>query len=382
MKILYICHITNLSGGTKALLNLVQIVSKDNEVCVLLPSNEGWLVDELRKLNIKLYFAKYGLMWYPTNIGQLLRLNEIKRIYYSLRYCKSAKKYIYDLLRDIKPDIVHCNCGPLDISLDACLKLSIPHVWHLREYQDKDFGCEMLYGKKHFIKRLHTKGNYNIAITKGVFEHFSLSPHDRVIYDGPIDVSKIVNVCKKDKIVLFVGNFLRAKCPDVAIKAFLKFHLDASDYKMYLVGAFQDQAYYHECKRIVEESCADSFVSFLGRRDDVYELMAQSKMLIVPSIFEGFGFITAEGMANSCAVVGRNTAGTKEQFDVGVKITGKEIGFRFSTEEELVQCMKTVSSTDLTAMLLDAKNVVLSSYTQEIHAQNVLAYYKEILAAV
>lgn len=32
MKIFYVCHITNLSGASKALLNLVQVVSKDNDV--------------------------------------------------------------------------------------------------------------------------------------------------------------------------------------------------------------------------------------------------------------------------------------------------------------------------------------------------------------
>lgn len=382
MKIFYVCHITNLSGASKALLNLVQVVSKDNDVYILLPENKGWLVDELRKIDVKLYFVNYGLMWYPRKLKIFFRLHTIKGMWYSLKNMKSAKRYIYNLLQEIQPDIVHCNCGPLDISLDACLKLSIPHVWHLREYQDKDFNCSMFYGKRHFVKRLHTKGNFNIAITNGVFEHFSLRPCDRVIYDGPIDVNKIVNCSKKDKIVLFVGNFLKAKKPDVAIRAFLKFHNVATNYKMYIVGAFLDVNYYNECCKLVEVNAAQSFVKFLGRRDDVYELMAQSEMLIVPSIFEGFGFITAEGMANGCVVLGRNTAGTKEQFDVGLKMTGREIGFRFTTEADLVQCMEKVSKTDCSGMLKAAKNVVLSNYTQGIHAQKVMDYYKKILKTV
>ena len=66
-------------------------------------------------------------------------------------------------------------------------------------------------------------------------------------------------------------------------------------------------------------------------------------MLIVPSIFEGFGFITAEGMANGCVVLGRNTAGTKEQFDNGVKMTGKEIGVRFIDDNEMLQIKRNLS---------------------------------------
>ena len=151
---------------------------------------------------------------------------------------------------------------------------------------------------------------------------------------------------------------------------------------MYIVGAFQDVNYYNECCKLVEVNAAQSFVKFLGRRNDVYELMAQSEMLIVPSIFEGFGFITAEGMANGCVVLGRNTAGTKEQFDVGLKMTGREIGFRFTTEADLVQCMEKVSKTDCSGMLKAAKKVVLSNYTQGIHAQKVMDYYKKILKTV
>lgn len=66
------CHITDLSGASKALLNLVQVVSKDNDVYILLPKNKGWLVDELRKIDVKLYFANYGLMWYPRKLKNFL----------------------------------------------------------------------------------------------------------------------------------------------------------------------------------------------------------------------------------------------------------------------------------------------------------------------
>lgn len=101
MKIFYVCHITDLSGASKALLNLVQVVSKDNDVYILLPKNKGWLVDELRKIDVKLYFANYGLMWYPRKLKNFFRLHTIKGMWYSLKNMKSAKRYIYNLLQAI-----------------------------------------------------------------------------------------------------------------------------------------------------------------------------------------------------------------------------------------------------------------------------------------
>lgn len=57
--------------------------------------------------------------------------------------------------------------------------------------------------------------------------------------------------------------------------------------------------------------------------------MSKAQALIVASRFEGFGFITTEAMWNDCLVIGKNIAGTKEQFDNGVAETGHEIGLRF-----------------------------------------------------
>ena len=44
-------------------------------------------------------------------------------------------------------------------------------------------------------------------------------------------------------------------------------------------------------------------------------------------------------MYNHCLVIGRNTAGTKEQFDNGLDQTGEEIGLRFDSDLELKTLM-------------------------------------------
>ena len=63
--------------------------------------------------------------------------------------------------------------------------------------------------------------------------------------------------------------------------------------------------------------------------------MNRAMALIVPSPFEAFGLITAEAMFNKCLVIGRDTAGTKEQFDNGQKKQNQEIALRFTNEQQL-----------------------------------------------
>lgn len=379
MRILYICHHTKLNGGTKALLNLLDEVAKKHDIFVLLPSDEGWLVEQLQQRKIKIYTTKYSLMWFQYKIHSFLCRDNLYKLYRFLRYKKSAEKYVLQLLKELHPDLVHSNSGTIDISLSPCLKMKIPHIWHLREYQDIDFGCKMFYGKRHFLKRIHLKGNYNVAITKDIFDYFKLRSCDRVIYDGPLDIKKIKSSQKKQDIVLFVGNLLRGKRADLAIRGFVEFYKKFPHYKMFVVGDTIDEQYTLECKGIVKRNGLSATVTFLGKRQDVYEIMSISKMLIVPSNFEGFGFITAEAMANGCLVIGRNTAGTKEQMDLGMKSCGYEIAYRFTTLDELVSKMEKAASTDTEKMRISAKNVALNNYTKEIHAQRMLAYYNEVL---
>lgn len=59
--------------------------------------------------------------------------------------------------------------------------------------------------------------------------------------------------------------------------------------------------------------------------------MNRATALIVPSPFEAFGLITAEAMFNKCLVIGKDTAGTKEQFDNGQKNTIKKLLFVLPT---------------------------------------------------
>lgn len=58
--------------------------------------------------------------------------------YNPIGYLRFIKGMYNKISKTFKPDIVHCNCGPLDISLDICQKSNIPHIWHLREYLPMD----------------------------------------------------------------------------------------------------------------------------------------------------------------------------------------------------------------------------------------------------
>ena len=67
MRVLYLSQTTDNGGATIALRNIIKEINGKVSVAVLVPSNKGWLVDELNQLNCKLYTAEYEMMIYPTS---------------------------------------------------------------------------------------------------------------------------------------------------------------------------------------------------------------------------------------------------------------------------------------------------------------------------
>lgn len=67
-------------------------------------------------------------------------------------------------------------------------------------------------------------------------------------------------------------------------------------------------------------------VRFLGRREDVPELLAGADILVVPSRWEGFGLAAAEGLAAGVAVVASDVDGLREVVgDAGLLVPPGEV---------------------------------------------------------
>lgn len=382
MRVLFIAHMNVVTGATLALVNLVKGLSNlDIEIGIVCPQRDGELQYCLKGYKVQYFTPKYeyGINWYPS--GKTI-LHRIKSFCVERFKIEMAKPFVKDVIKSFKPDIVHCNTGACDIAYQACMDLKIPHIWHLREYQDLDFHFHVYPSMKVLRKKILADGNYNIAITKGVYNHFKLRSIDRVIYDGIFnddsDTGKVINF--QFKYILNVGSFTEAKGLKQLLAAFVKVHIEYPELHL-LVAAkiFKDSSYYKYCCNYVKQNGLDKVVHFLDYRTDVYSLMKGAKALVVASPFEGFGFITAEGMFNDCVVIAHNTAGTKEQLDIGLEQTGKEIALRYNNEQELVYCISSVMQNDYSEMKALAKKVVINNYTIEHYSHLVYEYYKYVL---
>lgn len=378
MRILFISNSSSISGAPAALLNLIRGLKDRHDLAVVLPDSSGPLYDALSSMGVECYCEMpYRLTIWPRVINPF---KFFIRLYGLTIGLKNQRRYVSEVIDRFRPDIVHTNVGPLDLALDSCRKRGIPHVWHLREFQN---GMTFWPTGNRFRGRIMSEGNWNIAITSCVYKFWGLRECDTVIYDGvdlPVSIEETGN---KSGNFLFVGRVERNKGLMELLKAYRLYRLKGGMAGLDVIGRISS-FYGFRCKAYVAMHGLKSCVSFMGHRNDVHMMMKNALALVVPSRSEGFGLVSVEAMHAGCVVIGNDTTGMKEQFDIGREFTGDEIGIRYRGCKELSSALTDLSSgtIDVRAMKLRAKKTVESCYTVSRGIKDVEDYYVKILEDV
>lgn len=384
MKVLYITNSIGMGGASVALINILQYsVVNGIEPLVTCPAI-GTFSAKLKQMNIPFIVIRNPLEIYPHIYSWK---SYIKYPYSLLRMILKrhfAYKKLCACIESFKPDIIHTNVGPIHIGFLAAKKYGIPHVWHIREYQKEDFDMHPFPSMKVYLKRIHDKNNHCISITKNIFEYFKLNPlKDMSIYDGVINKNEAKPINKNKKnYILFAGRLSDAKGTKDLIRVFDKYVQNGGRYNLYIAGKGEKE-YIKECVDMLSDKSKNR-VKFLGECEHttIYKLMYEAAIFVVPSRREGFGFITAEAMFNGTIVIGKNTGGTKEQFDNGEKLMGENIAFRYNKEDELLRCLfhvQQLSLNEYERIASLAEKTVCHLYDNETQAEKILCVYKNVV---
>lgn len=375
MKVLYLLHSIDHGGATISFMNMVEgLIHNGIEPVIVHPNGTNPIFFEFLKRNkIRSYCIKINMCAYTPFKG-LKKITVTPRYRFKLYIEFYKEKRALSNIVDIeKPNIIHTNTGVVQSGYFVAKKKKIPHVWHLREYQDKDFGWSIFPSKKKLEKYLHD--SYVISITKDIINHFNLQDSSKAtyIYNGCLSNKCATFTWPKEKFFICANQIIPAKCMEDTIIAFSKFYSKNPDYKLIICGTGSND-YIKELKQLALEHGVSKSIDWLGFVENTPEIMKKSIALIVSSRSEGFGRMSAEASIVGCLVTGRNTGGTKE-------ILEKTGGFLFDTIDELAQQLGNLSKLtflDYKAYATKAQNVALGLYTNEAHVKGVYDFYNSI----
>ena len=387
MRVVYISHTSKATdGSSKALIYLAQTMrDKGVDILVILP-RPGDLYQELQAKGIRCIILHWNfrVSVYPWSQTKLDKFLLFPRLIGRVIINSLATLQLINLLNNNRPDLIHTNSSVTSIGYYVAKFLNIPHIWHIREYGALNFQTFYYYPTfKHQKSRYKKQNSYTICITKDIQRYNALLNHvnSTVIYDGVLPANAIDYIPHKKPYFLYVGRLEHIKGILPLIDAYANYcQTHPSPLPLYIAGSGNPK-YTELVKTKLLDYGIEHQVQLLGMIDNVLPYYKGAKALIVPSLFEGFGFITAEAMFSGCLVIGKDVAGTKEQFDNGLELSGEDIALRYTTEAQLVQHLTDVTnnpSEQYESMILRGQKVVRQLYTSEQHVEQVYDLYKKI----
>lgn len=364
-----------MGGATISFLNMIIGLKKKGVTpIVIIPknySNDERLLNILSKNEIEYYKAYIvcSLIDKSKMIDLVVRIKFILKLPF-MKY--RSKKELEAIVLKVKPDIIHTNVGVVHEGYHIAKKYKIPHVWHLREYQTKDFHWHIYPNYLFFCKYL--RGSYVITITDGIKSYFKLDDYSKAqtIYNGIYRKEEAIIQYEKENYFFLSSRISPEKGHLDVIKAFGRFS-GKNDYRLKIAGE-GDEMFKQQIITTAKVFGCEDRIDFLGFLQDVKPMMARAKALIVASYYEAFGRMTAEAAFCGTMVVGRNTAGTKEILDT----TG---GLLFNNIEEMtlqMEAVKKMSSRDYQDRIMISQERAIENYSIEGNVNKVLCLYHKI----
>lgn len=295
MKKILVFGMTDIPGGVESvIMNYYRNIDKNKIQFDFLCNNEtvaysdeietlGGTIYQItaRSKNYKLYqkelkeffeknAQKYDTIW--VNICSLANID----------YLKMAKKY------GIKRRIIHChNSQNMDSKLRGLL-----HKYNkifIRKYATEFWSCSDFSSPWFFSKSVMKSNSYKIIKNAIDLDKFQFNETIRNEY------RKKLNIDKNTLVIGNVGRFHFQKNHKFIIEIFEKILEERKDSILLLIGTGEDE---ETIKQLVKEKDIEANVKFLGKRNDVHNLMQAMDVFLFPSLFEGLGIVLIEAQTS------------------------------------------------------------------------------------
>lgn len=378
ITVLFVFHEAMSSGGaTYSGMNMVISLDKSIICPIVMVPDEGDIKEKMESLGVKCIVAPVDFLFRTHDNTDFLH-----RCIHSYRRFKTYVKGLFidcqtvkRELSDYHIDIVHSNTTAILTGFVLSRYLHCRHVWHLREFIDKDFHEKPYLGFR-MMRMLINSSDATISITNAVKKHW--------VYKSTKNAFQIFNAVKnsssllpvnptKEKFFLFCANWVEDyKGANWAMEAFCMSKLYQDGYKLVYIGNCRSE-YKDYLLDIARKSGAEKQIEFLGYCKNTTSFFAKAAAFLMCSDNEAMGRTTIEAFWNGCPVLGRNTGGTPEL------ICSDRNGYLFNTKEELAILMKNVLHVDNSLIVENARKFALENFTEEKYGKKVEIVYQRLM---
>lgn len=373
INVLYISHESkSIYGSGRSLYNMIRSLEGKIKAVVVVPK-QGIAYDFFKSNGVKVYAVNYPLDITDKSMPERI-VNFVPRLIRDLFMYSKTLREISTIAKREQIQIIHTNSSVVDIGYYLARRLDLPHVWHLREFQDKDFDFNPCYGWKR-LKRHIKNSDATICITKAIQQHYDLEGQNNSfqIFNAVRSVKDVSLCLKKEKYFLLCGRLDRAKGCDTAVKAFATFSQTNKEYRLKFVGDISDE-YKTYLLKLAKEGNIDSKIDFEGYQSDTKKYYEKATAFLMCSENEAMGRVTVEAMFYGCPVIGYNGGGTKEIIQDG------ESGLLFNTVEQCALRMQLILDADIVSNIVaKAQQEAKDCFSEERYGEKIFAIYSKLI---
>lgn len=375
IKVFYISHESKeIAGATLSLYNLIHSVEEWVEPVVLLDRKDV-VYDFFQERGIPCLVFPFKRVLYNYGFIKRVLLSLPRLIRDSISNYKCLQ-FVKSQLGSQRIDIIHSNSSAITVGEYLAKHLGVKHVWHVREFLDKDFHFHPFGGMDRLRKRIN-RADACIAITSQVAQHWNMTgANAHVIWDAVRKEEDVCAILPKEKFFLFCcASLSDTKGADTAVKAFCMSGLSQKGYSLKMVGNCTED-YKEKLGHIIRSFSDDMMehVEFLGYQKDITPLMKKATGFLMCSQNEGLGRVTIEAMCYGCPVIARHSGGTVDY------LKDRETGFFFTHDEQCASLMNEVSSMSVPTTIYAANKFFKQHFTEEVYGIQINCIYQELLS--
>lgn len=274
-KIMHILNSSSYSGAEKVAITIIKNLPDRYESCYVSPN--GPIAQQLKK---------NGILYYPLD--------------------KLSTSNLSAVIKDFRPDIIHAH--DCRASVYSCLSsFGIPILSHLHNNDPRaktwnSYSLLYTMAAWKFKKILLVS---NSVLTEAIFSK-KIQSKSQVIGNPIAIYPNLKEETKKRYDLAFMGRFVEQKDPIRFIELVKQLKQNFPTISAVMIGQGE---LFSLCKRKIIEFHLENTITLTGFVEEPENYLKQSKLLLMPSKWEGFGLAAIEALAYGLPVIAQKVGG-------------------------------------------------------------------------
>lgn len=377
-SICFFSHSLALGGAERCLIDLIEILLKNNIKCSMVIPGEGPLKLLCEELNIPVKTYN-GFSWwcYMEEISQETVFKNTMII------LQNNFKEIVEFIQKNSVNAIYSQTVVSHLGAIFAEYLNLAHFWGIREFGEIDHRLKFSFGFQKSMEALFKTSQSVLSISKTVskavlgknhidekvkINYLKVNIPDNFINSNFKTFDEIINIG-------IFGSINENKNQLDVLKAVLILLEKGYKIKLFIVGSWENN-YYNILNKYLENSSYKNNITFTGHTKNPFEIMKDMNIVVSCSISEGFGRTLIEAILLKIPIIYANSGTPKEIYTDYKNALAYTLFDEINLSDKIAYTIENIKETQ--KRVEKAYSYVTSFFTEERYSKPIIDAVNQI----